>query len=104
MHRCFRRHGISRLPETQGDKTPNPKFKAHPIGFVHIDIAEVRTEEGKLYLFVAIDRGFRGQRAHAAEILESGTGDAGTCLLLSGRGGDPLQLAIAPNTARDRVA
>ena len=26
------------------------------IGFFHIDIAEVRTEEGKLYLFVAIDR------------------------------------------------
>jgi hypothetical protein len=25
-------------------------------GFFHIDIAEVRTAEGKLYLFVAIDR------------------------------------------------
>jgi transposase-like protein len=32
------------------------KFKAYPIGYFHIDIAEVRTEEGKLYLFVAIDR------------------------------------------------
>ena len=30
--------------------------KAYPIGYFHIDIAEVRTEEGKLYLFVAIDR------------------------------------------------
>ncbi len=27
-----------------------------PIGYFHIDIAEVRTGEGKLYLFVAIDR------------------------------------------------
>lgn len=27
-----------------------------PIGFFHIDIAELRTAEGKLYLFVAIDR------------------------------------------------
>ena len=27
-----------------------------PIGYFHIDIAEVRTAEGKLYLFVAIDR------------------------------------------------
>jgi len=27
LHRCFRRHGISRLPETQSDKTPNQKFK-----------------------------------------------------------------------------
>src|SRR5262249_52784569 len=32
------------------------KFKRYPIGYFHIDIAEVRTEEGKLHLFVAIDR------------------------------------------------
>ena len=32
------------------------KFKAYPIGYFHIDIAEVRTAQGKLYLFVAIDR------------------------------------------------
>jgi hypothetical protein len=32
------------------------KFKAYPIGYFHIDITEVRTAEGKLYLFVAIDR------------------------------------------------
>ncbi len=30
--------------------------QGYPIGFFHIDIAEVRTEEGKLYLLVAIDR------------------------------------------------
>ncbi|ETC99256.1 transposase, partial [Asaia sp. SF2.1] len=28
----------------------------YPIGFFHIDIAEVQTAEGKLHLFVAIDR------------------------------------------------
>jgi transposase-like protein len=56
LHRCFRRHGISRLPETRGDKCAREKFKSYPIGYFHIDIAEVRTEEGKLYLFVAIDR------------------------------------------------
>jgi hypothetical protein len=32
------------------------KFKAYPIGYFHIDIAEVRTEEGKLHLYAAIDR------------------------------------------------
>ena len=32
------------------------KFKRYPIGFFHIDIAEVRPSEGKLYLLVAIDR------------------------------------------------
>ncbi|WP_049753120.1 IS481 family transposase [Nitrosomonas eutropha] len=55
LHRCFQRHGISRLPEADGDK-PKKKFNAYPIGYFHIDIAEVRTKEGKLYLFVAIDR------------------------------------------------
>jgi transposase InsO family protein len=56
LHRCLQRHGVSRLPEVNGDKPDKKKFKAYPIGFFHIDIAEVRTEEGKLCLFVAIDR------------------------------------------------
>ena len=30
--------------------------KAYPIGYFHIDIAQVSTEQGKLHLFVAIDR------------------------------------------------
>ena len=56
LHRCLQRHGISRLPEVEGDKTSKKKFKTYLIGFFHIDIAEVRTAEGKLYLFIAIDR------------------------------------------------
>ena len=56
LHRCLQRHGISRLPEVEGEKSAKRKFKAYPIGYFHIDIAEVRTEQGKLYLFVAIDR------------------------------------------------
>ena len=56
MHRCLQRHGIGRLPEVDGNTSPKKKFKAYPIGYFHIDIAEVRIEEGKLYLFVAIDR------------------------------------------------
>jgi len=56
LHRCYQRHGISRLPEMEGDKPARRAFKKYPIGYFHIDIAEVRTEEGKLYLFVAIDR------------------------------------------------
>lgn len=55
LHRLFQRHDISRLPAVEGDK-PKKKFKAYPIGYFHIDIAEVRTEEGKLYMFVGIDR------------------------------------------------
>jgi transposase InsO family protein len=56
LHRCLQRHGISRLPEVTGDKPQRSRFKRYPIGFFHIDIAEVRTEQGKLHLFVAIDR------------------------------------------------
>jgi RNA-directed DNA polymerase len=56
LHRCLQRHGISQLPNVEGDKPGKKKFKSYPIGYFHIDIAEVRTEEGKLYLFVAIDR------------------------------------------------
>ena len=56
LHRCLQRHGISRLPEVEGDKPVRKKFKQYPIGYFHIDIAEVHTAEGKLYLFVAIDR------------------------------------------------
>jgi transposase InsO family protein len=56
LHRCFQRHGISRLPEIAGDKPTKQPFKRYPIGYFHIDIAEVRTGEGKLHLFVAVDR------------------------------------------------
>ena len=55
LHRCLQRHGISRLPEVEGDK-PKKKFKRYPIGYFHVDIAEVRNGEGKIRLFVAIDR------------------------------------------------
>jgi hypothetical protein len=56
LHRCLQRHGISQLPQAEGEVSRKRKFKAYPIGYFHIDIAEVRTEQGKLYLFVAIDR------------------------------------------------
>lgn len=56
LHRCLQRHGIGRLPEIEGDKPAKQRFKPYPIGFFHIDVAEVQTAEGKLYLFVAIDR------------------------------------------------
>ena len=55
LHRCLQRHDISRLPEVGGDKPAKKKFKAYPLGYFHVDIAEVQTAEGKLYLFVGID-------------------------------------------------
>ena len=56
LHRCLQRHGIGRLPDVEGDRPAKKKFKSYPIGYFHIDIAEVRTEQGKLHMFVAIDR------------------------------------------------
>ena len=57
LHRCLQRHGISRLPP--GEEVAEAKkatFKAYPLGYLHLDFAELQTEEGKQYLFVAIDR------------------------------------------------
>jgi len=56
LHRCLQRHGISRLPEVEGDRASRKVFRRYPLGCFHIDIAEVRAEEGKLHLFVAVDR------------------------------------------------
>jgi transposase-like protein len=55
LHRLFQRHGISQLPKSE-NKVERKKFKAYPMGYFHIDITEIRTAEGKVYLFVAIDR------------------------------------------------
>jgi hypothetical protein len=54
LHRCLERHDISRLPEVEGRKPGRKKFERHPIGYFHINLAEVRPAEGKLCLFVAI--------------------------------------------------
>ena len=40
----------------EGDKPDKKKFKPYPIVYFHVDIAEVQTDEGRLYLFAAIDR------------------------------------------------
>jgi transposase len=56
LHRCLQRHGIGRLRDVEGDKEPKKKFESCPIGFFHIDIAEVQTAEGKLYFYVVIDQ------------------------------------------------
>ncbi len=37
LHRCLQRHGISRLPSVEGEKTTRHKFKAYPLGYFHIE-------------------------------------------------------------------
>lgn len=55
MHRCLQRHGISRLP-VEETKEQRKRFKTYAIGYVHIDSAELRHADGKLIMFLAIDR------------------------------------------------
>jgi hypothetical protein len=55
LHHCLQRHGVSRLPveETQERRK---RFKTYEIGYVHIDSCELRHADGKLVMFLAIDR------------------------------------------------
>ena len=56
LHRCLERHGISRLPESLDKESKRGKFAKTAIGYVHIDISELRLAQGKLNMFLAIDR------------------------------------------------
>jgi transposase-like protein len=56
LHRLFQRHDISRLPVIDTETSAKKRFKAYPVGYFHVDLAEVRTDQGKLYMLVAIDR------------------------------------------------
>lgn len=56
LHRCQVRHGISRLPASEIKTTGRGKFAPTEMGYVHIDIADLRLAEIKLKMFLAIDR------------------------------------------------
>lgn len=56
LYRCLKRNKLNILPREKTEKRPIKKFKNYKIGFVHIDIAQVQTKEGKAYLFVGVDR------------------------------------------------
>jgi transposase InsO family protein len=56
LHRCLVRHGISRLPRDQERASKRERFAETGIGYVHIDVCELRLAQGKLFLFLAIDR------------------------------------------------
>jgi hypothetical protein len=48
LHRLFQRHGVSRRPGPERAEKKK-KFTAYPIGYRHVEFAEVRTEQGKRY-------------------------------------------------------
>lgn len=55
LHRCLERHGVSRLPTSEA-MTKRGEFAQTAIGYVHIDSCELRHADGKLVMFLAIDR------------------------------------------------
>ena len=55
LHRCLQRHGVSRLP-IEETREQRKRFKTYEIGYVHIDSSELRHADGKLIMFLAIDR------------------------------------------------
>jgi transposase InsO family protein len=56
LHRCLVRHGISRLPRDQERASKRGRFAETRIGSVHIDVRELRLAQGRLSMFLAIDR------------------------------------------------
>src|ERR671913_62007 len=56
LHRCMQRHGISRLPPGDEKASKRKRFAETTIGYVHIDVCELRLAEGKPFMLLAIDR------------------------------------------------
>ena len=56
LHRCLERHGISRLPRDETASSKRKRFAETRIGYVHVDSCELRSAEGKVHMFLAIDR------------------------------------------------
>jgi transposase InsO family protein len=56
LHRCPQRRGISRLPQGEEKASKRKRFAETKIGYVHIDVCELRLAQGKLFMSLAIDR------------------------------------------------
>lgn len=56
LHRCLQRHGVSRLPRDRWRQAGPQALQGLPDRVLPHRHREVRTEQGKLHLFVAIDR------------------------------------------------
>ena len=56
LHRCLRRHGIPRLPRGDERASKRGRFAETRIGYVHVDACELRLAQGRLFMFLAIDR------------------------------------------------
>ena len=56
LHRCLQRHGIFRLPRDEENASKRGRFAETAIGYVPIDLCELRLAGGRLHMFLAINR------------------------------------------------
>ena len=56
LHRCLQRHGISRLPQDEERASKRGRFAETQIGYVQLEVCELRWAEGKVCMVLAIDR------------------------------------------------
>ncbi len=76
LHRCLRRHGISRLPGSEEKASRRKRFAETRIGYVHGDACQLRSAEGKVHMFLAIDRVSRFAYVELHDTAEMATGAA----------------------------
>ena len=85
--RCLQHHGSTKVSAAyfseDGQSPPKKKFKDYPMGCLHVDFAEVRTEKIHQFLLVATDRACKvvfaelhrlAKRVVAGNIFAAGTG------------------------------
>jgi len=56
LHCCLQRDDVGRLPDVSGDRPARKKSKVIRSAISHVDTAEARAQQGKLHMFVAVDR------------------------------------------------
>ncbi|MBB5696074.1 hypothetical protein FHS87_004142 [Roseomonas pecuniae] len=59
LHRCLARLGIPRLPENEEMASKRKRFAETTIGYLHIDVCGLRRADGRLFMFLAIDKVFK---------------------------------------------
>jgi len=76
LHRCLTRHGISRLPRDEEKASKRKRFAETRIGYVHVDSCQLRSAEGKVHMFLAIDRVSKFAYVELHDTAEMATGAA----------------------------
>ncbi len=100
LHRCLERHGISRLPRDEEASSKRKRFAETRIGYVHIDSCELRSAEGKVHMFLAIDRVSKFAYVELHATAEMATGAA---FMRQGGGRLPLPHPYCADRQRRRL-